>query len=91
MRLPSPVGRIRFGTDETVPEGWEAVQTILTRWMNGGCAQVLGRDGVVYDLTRLASVSPQELAGCELLIFHGHVLMKFPPAVHRLTTDRRPE
>lgn len=89
--MPSPVGRIRFGTNETVPAGWEAVQTILTRWMNSGCAHVLDRDGVIYDITRLAAVSPQELAGCELVIFHGHVLMKFPQAVHGLTTDRPPE
>lgn len=90
MRIQSPIGRIRFATsesEETAPEGWGAVRTVLAQWMAKGCAQVLGADGVVYDVTRLATVSPQELGGCELVIFHGHVLMKFPQAVHGLTTE----
>lgn len=90
MRVPSPVGRIKFATPastELAPDGWSAVQTMLSIWMARGCAQVLNREGILFDLTQLAVISPQELGGCEMVIFHGHVLMRFPPAVHRLTIE----
>lgn len=90
MRIQSPIGRIRFAVPppgEPAPEGWEAVPTILARWMAKGCAQITNGEGIVLDVASVATITPEQVGGCELVIFHGHVLMKFPQAVHGLTTE----
>lgn len=80
--LGEPLARVQIAhpgddIDAGVLADWGDVQRTLCAWTAKGCA-LMARGGAVLDIVTLATVSPQDLGGTELLIFHSHVATHFP-------------
>jgi hypothetical protein len=78
----APLVRIPFYTRPhgVVPTAWPDLVAMLEHWTVRGCAHI-EKGGRPLDITSLGTVTPTDLAGAELVVFHDHVEALFPAQV----------